>query len=329
MRQVSSDNNSDIDKIKSAPRIALGKWPTPLTFLKEGQPLMIKRDDLSGFGRGGIKTRKLEFLFGDYVQRGIRDFVAVVPNISNLRADIECLASALEIRTHLIIANDPPLKKRQYADSEFVKYTLAGRSMFSTAFQLLKQYVQLRIGSRKRTALLLPGAAHPASVIGASTGLIELYKQCRSEGFVMPRDIFISASSGASAAGLVLASLLLREQHQANIRIHVIRVFPIPMKFWIVFLLYWTKKRYRLRVKIKDLPCHIIKSGLPYGRISEELKTLCNDLKESYNVRVDHIYGAQTWKGMKVYLDERGQEEGSVFWHCGFTPDAASVAHGI
>jgi hypothetical protein len=47
-------------RLLAAPRTMLGSWPTPLERL--GGPaaagLWVKRDDLSGWGRGGAKARK-------------------------------------------------------------------------------------------------------------------------------------------------------------------------------------------------------------------------------------------------------------------------------
>lgn len=58
------------------PRVNLGIWPTPLQRMgRIGQQLnhhnlFIKRDDLTGLGQGGNKTRSLEFLLGDARKRG-------------------------------------------------------------------------------------------------------------------------------------------------------------------------------------------------------------------------------------------------------------------
>ena len=58
------------------PRWALGAWPTPL--LRAGRlearlgcgPLLVKRDDLSGFALAGSKARPLEYLLGGALADG-------------------------------------------------------------------------------------------------------------------------------------------------------------------------------------------------------------------------------------------------------------------
>ena len=57
------------------PRLSLGLFPTPIHRLDNISAMLsanvyIKRDDLTGLGLGGNKTRKLEFLLADAKQKG-------------------------------------------------------------------------------------------------------------------------------------------------------------------------------------------------------------------------------------------------------------------
>ena len=58
------------------PRVSLINLPTPLEELHRlrqaigGPRILLKRDDLTGLGLGGNKSRKLEFLLGDALRRG-------------------------------------------------------------------------------------------------------------------------------------------------------------------------------------------------------------------------------------------------------------------
>ena len=57
------------------PRLSLGHFPTPLeplnnlTALLGGPQIWIKRDDATGLASGGNKTRKLEFLLADALEK--------------------------------------------------------------------------------------------------------------------------------------------------------------------------------------------------------------------------------------------------------------------
>ena len=61
--------------LDSFPRVSLGVFPTPIQKLENTSKLLhtnvyVKRDDLTGLGLGGNKTRKLEFLLADAKNRG-------------------------------------------------------------------------------------------------------------------------------------------------------------------------------------------------------------------------------------------------------------------
>jgi len=62
-------------EIKGIDKKNLGLFPTPLQILenlskKYNRNIYIKRDDLSGVGVGGNKTRKLEYLLADAISKG-------------------------------------------------------------------------------------------------------------------------------------------------------------------------------------------------------------------------------------------------------------------
>ena len=55
------------------PRLSLGVFPTPLhraRRLRDDASLLLKRDDLTGFGLAGNKARPLEFLMADAIAHG-------------------------------------------------------------------------------------------------------------------------------------------------------------------------------------------------------------------------------------------------------------------
>ncbi|MBQ4451136.1 MAG: D-cysteine desulfhydrase family protein [Clostridia bacterium] len=62
-------------RLEDFPRLPLGAFPTPIQRLNNisdllGTNVYLKRDDLTGLGLGGNKTRKLEFLLADAKQKG-------------------------------------------------------------------------------------------------------------------------------------------------------------------------------------------------------------------------------------------------------------------
>ena len=70
-------------RLEKLPRTSLALLPTLIQALKRfgeslsGPELWMKRDDLSGLEGGGNKTRKLEFLVGDAIEKGADMLVTV------------------------------------------------------------------------------------------------------------------------------------------------------------------------------------------------------------------------------------------------------------
>ncbi|MGA0005509.1 MAG: pyridoxal-phosphate dependent enzyme, partial [Burkholderiaceae bacterium] len=75
--------------LQSFARVSLTQAPTPLEFLPNlsrqlgGPKIFIKRDDNTGLAMGGNKTRKLEFLIGDALQKGATHIVTQGATQSN------------------------------------------------------------------------------------------------------------------------------------------------------------------------------------------------------------------------------------------------------
>ena len=102
------------------PRIPLANYPTPLEYLpslssKVGREIFIKRDDQIGPGLGGNKTRKLEYLLGQAVQRGDRKVVTFGGLQSNHARITAAAANRLGLEPHLfsceeLLQIDPAVK---------------------------------------------------------------------------------------------------------------------------------------------------------------------------------------------------------------------------
>jgi 1-aminocyclopropane-1-carboxylate deaminase/D-cysteine desulfhydrase-like pyridoxal-dependent ACC family enzyme len=319
----------DIKKIVELNKLILGKWPTPLMECNLTNHFYIKRDDLSGFGRGGIKTRKLETFVAYVRSYGYTDIVIIVPNISNLRADFEELAQNLDINIHLVVANDPFLKdgiRKSFPFNEKIKYTVVGKSKLSVSFHFLMVYLKLII-RKKKAGLFFPSLSHPASVIGAAGGMVELLLQLKERAVIEnTTHVFISGCTGSSAAGLILAGAILRGKKIADFNIHVVKVFPLPLKLWILFMLWWTKSRYSFSVKIRPSDICIEKkyTKLPYGKSDIVLENICSKIHEDFNMNIDPVYGARTWSVMQDFINNpsfTSCDNNVVFWNCGYTKE--------
>ena len=77
--------------IENFKRVSLGHFPTPIEHLESisdylgGPQIFIKRDDCTGLATGGNKTRKLEFILADAIDKNT-DLVVTVGAIQSNHA---------------------------------------------------------------------------------------------------------------------------------------------------------------------------------------------------------------------------------------------------
>jgi 1-aminocyclopropane-1-carboxylate deaminase/D-cysteine desulfhydrase-like pyridoxal-dependent ACC family enzyme len=100
------------------PSIRLANWPTPLDSIPHPQlgRLLIKRDDLAGFGfegRSGVKARKLEGLLAYLKASRTSCFIMPLGNITSLAFDLARAAETLAIDVRYFIVDNPPLPLAQ------------------------------------------------------------------------------------------------------------------------------------------------------------------------------------------------------------------------
>ncbi|XBS68596.1 D-cysteine desulfhydrase [Acerihabitans sp. KWT182] len=91
------------------PRLSLGQFPTPLEALPNlsrylgGPALYIKRDDSTGLATGGNKTRKLEFLLADALEKGADVVITQGATQSNHVRQTIAAAAKIGLKTQVLL----------------------------------------------------------------------------------------------------------------------------------------------------------------------------------------------------------------------------------
>src|SRR5437867_13452347 len=91
------------------PRVTLGHWPTPLERCDRlsaalgGPTIWIKRDDCTGLGTGGNKTRKLEYLLGQALAEGATSVLTFGALQSNHARQTAAACARLGLECHLVL----------------------------------------------------------------------------------------------------------------------------------------------------------------------------------------------------------------------------------
>ena len=325
-------NSGAIEKLLSIPRLRLANWPTPLDGILHPQldRILIKRDDLAGFGAGGrsgVKARKLEVLLAYLERKRIRRFIMPLGNITSLAFDLAREAQALGIDVQYFIIDDPPLpleKRREIFAPLSGHVQLVGSSYAVAAAYLIGALMASR-RTAVRTRIAVPSPSHPTAVAGVARGYIEAMQQAADAEGRLPRAVYIAAASGRTAAGLALGEALLRAAGAPPVEIIAVQVNPGPISLWIQWLVHWTTQYFNLGPLPGPKAISVIKDRRHsrYGRFDDTHEQTCRRVREQFGIFIDPIYGAKSWMIMEErerrHLERKDRP--ALFWHCGYTPN--------
>ncbi len=307
-------------RVATAPTVHLGRWPTAVTVGESSAgPVLIKRDDQSGYGRGGAKTRKIEGLLGHLKDRGYDELITFAGNITNLGFDITPLLAREGIRGTLLVVDDPPMaaadRERHFAGI-LDDIQLLGPGRVGAARIAAQAYRQARREGR-RALVVAPGIGHPSAVVGNIRGLLEL-----AERDSLPGTIFVSVATGNTLAGFLLGVGLLRAQGHPPVRIVGVQVYPGQIPLLTRGLLAWTRRFLGARglpVPRLELVTSEVAGG--FGAYPDRLVEVCERVAQRNGIAIDPIFGGKTWSVMEA-MRAGGEVTGEcMFWHCGYTPE--------
>ena len=190
------------------PRVSLGVFPTPIQRLNNISQLLhtniyVKRDDLTGLGLGGNKTRKLEFLLADAKNRGAEIVFTTGGAQSNHAMLSAAAANRLGMKAVLI------LKQRGVTEirgNRFLESLMGTEVILMDTDDYADIYAEMdRIGSAR-------GLVYYKIPCGGSNALGTLgYVDCARE--ISRQGIFFdhlicAEGSGGTMAGLALGAKL-------------------------------------------------------------------------------------------------------------------------
>lgn len=195
------------------PRVELGSWPTPLVRASRLEarlglgPLLIKRDDLSGFAVAGSKARPLEYLLGDAIAHGHDTLVVGGVAGSNFCQGAAVAARAAGLGCHIVLPGHPPPPAA--ANLALALACGAQVSFSGGPREQLDDRIRDRtaeLNDAGRSAVAIPrGGADAIGTLGFARAAHELAEQLAAEGHDRAR-IVLAVGSGASIAGLFVGS---------------------------------------------------------------------------------------------------------------------------
>ncbi len=197
------------------PRVRLCHAPTPLepmTALSKalgGPTLFVKRDDCTGLATGGNKTRKLDFLMGEAVDRGADCVVTQGAVQSNHVRQTAAAATRLGLGCHVLLERRVPDVAASYEatgnvflDRLFgaeIRFVETGQDMNAAAEAFGRELA----GEGKRPYVIPGGGSNPTGALGYVSCALEMLMQANDMGLRIDHVVHATGSAGTQA-GLVV-----------------------------------------------------------------------------------------------------------------------------
>lgn len=305
------------------PRAPMALLPTPLVragrlerAIGYGAPILIKRDDLIGFGGAGNKARALEFLVGEALADGYDTLVTGGGPGSNF-----CQAAALAARSaglacELVVYGEPTsyrspnLNIARRAGARLHALGDGDRSRVDAAVADLAAELT---GSGRRPYAMPRGGSTPVGALGFAFAVDELGRQL-AEARIEPGLVVIAVGSGGSCAGL-LAGMALRDVSWRLLGASVSR----PVEEISAKVLHLAERcgttlgGPRPLARVLEL---VDARGPGFGKPSDEGRAAALLALQTEGLLLDRTYTAKSFAVLLACL--RSSADGPVvFWHTG------------
>ena len=305
------------------PRVRFAALPTPIEALprlraKIGGPILqVKRDDLTGLGLGGNKTRKLEYVLAAAQANGAKTLISVGAAQSNHCRQTAALAARYGLGCILVLSGqaDQPQTGNYLADTlfgaEIVWCSRAERE------SVLQQTFQAAWDAGRRPYLIPLGASTPIGTLGYVNAFEEVVQQGD-----LPDWMVVASSSGGTQAGLALGARIFAPQ----VKILGISIDNAEHALQTVVANLANEAADRLRtperLTAEDIRVNADYLGGGYGVVGEPELEAIRLFAELEGLLLDPVYTGRAAAGL-LDLIRKGYfkpEEKVLFWHTGGTP---------
>ena len=304
-------------------RYPLAHLPTPieplpgLTRYLNSAQIFIKRDDLTGLGIGGNKTRKLEYLVADALKQGCKTLMSTGAVQSNHCRQVAAAAAKAGLECILVLSGDEPAERQ---GNLLLDYLSGAKTLFvqrpARDAELQKAFVAAEKAGKKPYLIPYGGS----SAIGA-LGYLEAMLELKDQG-VDPDWIVFASSSGGTHAGMALGARV----SGLKAKVLGIGIDNLNLNFSSTIANLANETASQLGIDIHLKPSEILLnedyclSG--YGKLQPSEIEAIKFFASRDGILLDPVYTGRAAAGM-LDLISKGffkSEEQILFWHTGGTP---------
>lgn len=202
-------------KLTNFPRVHITHGPTPLEFMPRltealgGPNLYIKRDDCTGLGSGGNKTRKLEFLMADAVHHGADTIITQGATQSNHARQTVAIAVKMGMKCEILLEDRTGSKVDNYKKSGnvFLDHLFGARVQEvpgGTDMNAAMATLADTLRAKGQKPYIIPGGgSNPIGALGYVTCALEMVNQFNTQDLRVDCVVHATGSAGTQA-GLVV-----------------------------------------------------------------------------------------------------------------------------
>ena len=201
-------------KLSEFPSVPLCHQPTPLEFMPRmseslgGPRLWIKRDDCTGLATGGNKTRKLEFLIADAIEKGADMLVTQGAVQSNHVRQTAAAACKFGLDCHALLERRVPGREDDYETTGNVlfdqifgtslEFRPAGLDMNAEALAVTEKLA----AAGRKTYFIPGGGSNEIGALGYVSCAYELLDQIKANDLDVGWIVLATGSAGTHAGML-------------------------------------------------------------------------------------------------------------------------------
>ncbi len=296
------------------PKLDLAHLPTPieelprLSKLLGGPEILIKRDDQTGLAFGGNKTRKLDYLMADAVEKGADLVLSTGAAQSNHCRQTAAAAARCGMECILVLVGPEP---EQPSANLFLDKLLGARIIWTDKInrdKALQQAYDDETEADKKPYLIPYGGSNAVGAYAYLQAYNELKAQMKAD---LPDWIVFASSSGGTQAGLIAGAGL--DQKPTILGISVDE-FEIQLKQNILAILEDLLGQMGLDRDIsdQDIMVNADYTAEGYGIMNDLDKEAIHLFAENEGILLDPVYTGRARRGIDRLDSERFFQEGSA-----------------
>ena len=316
--------------LQSFARVSLTQAPTPLEFLPNlsrqlgGPKIYIKRDDNTGLAMGGNKTRKLEFLIGDALQKGATHVVTQGATQSNHVRQTIAAANKFGLKTTALLEERVSNAHSDYYNNGNVLLDqILGATIETRPGGLDMNNELIAVGERLKAQgevpYLIPGGgSNPIGALGYVVCALEIIEQSKAMGIDVRQVVHATGSTGTQAglvvglqgsgSGIDLVGISVRaprdaqEQNVRKLAKSTWELLNLPGEF--------------PADSVKAISDHV---GPGYGLPTDEMREAVRLLARTEGILLDPVYSGKGFAGLIAQVKNGAYQpsDNVIFVHTG------------